>query len=97
VIGLIFGKHVSDNLLPLSLNLQEFGMRIDGYVTNSLYSGAKTEWILFVNNRLISDAPEFKKAVKVIFFFFVVFVDLNWIVLFLFFSFFYFVHLKGSV
>ncbi len=65
VIGMIFGKHVADNLLPLSINLQELGIRIDGFITNSQYSGVKTEWILFVNNRLISDAPEFKKAIKV--------------------------------
>ena len=64
VIGTIFGKYAADHLLPLSLNLQELGIRVDGYVTNGQYSGPKTHWILFVNNRLISDAPEFKKAVK---------------------------------
>jgi DNA mismatch repair protein MLH1 len=64
VIGTVFSKHAADNLLPLSLNLQEMGIRVDGYVTNGLYSGPKTHWIVFVNNRLISDAPEFKKAVK---------------------------------
>jgi DNA mismatch repair protein MLH1 len=73
VIGLIFGKHVADNLLPLSINLQELGIRVDGFITNSMYSGVKTDWILFVNNRLISDAPEFKKAIKVICFVRVVF------------------------
>ncbi len=64
VIAAVYSKHAADNLLPLSLNLQELGIRIDGYVSNGLYSGPKTQWILFVNNRLITDAPEFRKAVK---------------------------------
>jgi hypothetical protein len=30
VISTLYGKHVAENLLPISLNLEEFGIKIEG-------------------------------------------------------------------
>jgi DNA mismatch repair protein MLH1 len=59
----VFGHQVSKNLISLDFNSSKFEYSIKGYVSNTEYNDNKSQFILFVNNRLVEN-QKLKKDIE---------------------------------
>ncbi|KAG4305613.1 hypothetical protein PORY_001169 [Pneumocystis oryctolagi] len=62
----LYGIAVGSQLLPLSLNSQDYMFQVKGFITSVNYSVKKTIFLLFINNRLV-DCKALKRGLESIY------------------------------
>ncbi|KAK4052806.1 DNA mismatch repair protein Mlh1 [Microbotryomycetes sp. JL201] len=62
-IGLMYGEQVKRELIEVSLESQEYGMKAIGYFSNATYGAKKGTYLFFINHRLV-DCSSMKRALE---------------------------------
>ena len=65
-ISTIYGANVAKELLSVSCDNPQYGLKVNGYITNANYSVKKLIFLLFINHRLV-DSSAIRKAIDAVY------------------------------